>query len=73
MIVKVQRPLVGSPTADTDILVYDEFRKHAVVLDPDALPDWLTRALIANPKVFVEAKWVQGHWKFGKLAKHQYW
>jgi hypothetical protein len=72
MIVKVQRPLIGSPDND-GILVYDEYRRHSVLLDPDALPDWLTAALTDNPKIFANAKWAQGKWKFNKLAKWQHW
>lgn len=74
-VVKVQRPLSGSVTSPDmpPVLIYDEFRKHAVNVEFDYLPTWLTELLVASPKVFAEASWRRGAWFFKKPAKWQGW
>ena len=75
MIVKVQRPIAGSPrTADeADIMVYDERRRHQVVVHTDELPVWLAAALVTSPKVFAFANWTRAGWRFNSPAKWQAW
>ena len=75
MIVKVQRPLVGSPAEEgPEILVYDKARAHLAVIDAAKLPDWLAKALEASPKVFVEAEWKpRKGWAFVGVVGWQSW
>jgi hypothetical protein len=73
MIVKVQRPLISSDP-ETDILVYDEFRRHQVLLSMDQLPAWLLAELSVEPKVFAFARWKHvGGWQFKGMAEWQTW
>ena len=74
MIVKVQRPLAGTPPqiGEPDILVYDEHREHRVKVHKADLPKWLKTSLERSPKVFVEAAWDDG-WTFLRPATWQPW
>jgi hypothetical protein len=75
-IVKVQRPLAGSPRSagEPDIMVYAQGHKNQVLLNLEHLPPWLQEDLKVSPKVFAEAQWyLQGGWKFIRSAKWQNW
>jgi hypothetical protein len=77
-IVKVQRPLIGSPPPDGrndgPILVFDETRTHEQFRAPDDLPAWLARKLETNPKVFALAHWTKRRgWKFDGPAPWADW
>lgn len=75
-VVKVQRALYDSVAKDQPpILIYDEFRKHAVNVEAAYLPTWLTELLVTSPKVFIEAAWLkrENRWHLKRPAKWQSW
>jgi len=74
MIVKVMRPLIGSPPPDgLPIVVYDKRRQHQDFFAQEDLPDWLNEALETSPKVFAEAHRARNRFRFDHLEKWQSW
>jgi len=77
MIVKVQRPLIGTPCTRgmPSIMIYDQNHEHEAVVFRETLPDWLDRELDNCPKVFAEAAWSERweRWRFSRSAEWQPW
>jgi hypothetical protein len=75
VIVKVQRPLAGSPTTKDmpDTMVYAQGREHQVLVHLHHLPPWLRKALVTTPKTFAYAEWSGAGWHIKGPAEWQEW
>jgi hypothetical protein len=73
-VIKVQRPLVGSPTEKgPDIMIYAEGHAHQVLAHMHHLPPWLRKALADTPKTFAHADWSGAGWHIKGPAEWQSW